>query len=71
MSKRHNYNSREKVIYKWMIENVENFRDRKTGEINCTKMVEAWDDEEGDGTETLDELHPAWDIAVDVAEECE
>ena len=37
-------------------------------EVNCTLMVEEWDAEEADGEATLDADHPAWDIAVEVAE---
>ena len=58
---------KELEIRDWMRRHVEEFEDVRTGEIDCTAMVETWDVEEGTGEETLDEFHPAWDIAVDVA----
>jgi hypothetical protein len=51
----------------WMKRNVHKFID--CGEVDCTGMVEAWDRECASGGDTLDTFHPAWDIAVDVAEE--
>lgn len=41
------------------------------GEVNCTDMVEEWDRQCSTGEATLDEQHPAWDLAVTVAEEFE
>lgn len=56
----------EKAIRAWMLANADRFEDRKTGELDCTGMVEAWDRETGDGGRTLDTDHPAWEIAVRV-----
>lgn len=56
----------EKVIRAWMNRNVGRFVDPRTGEVDCTSMVEAWDRETGDGGRTLDPDHPAWDVAVRV-----
>lgn len=54
-------------IRRWMKNNVNEFVD-ECNEINCTAMVEAWDDECGSGEETLDPDHEAWGIAVEVSE---
>ena len=54
----------EKAIRLWMKKNIYRFIDRKTNEVNCTEMVEAWDRECSSGEDTLDSNHPAWDIAV-------
>jgi hypothetical protein len=54
-------------IKAWMKRNVSRFVD-VCGEVNCTALVEAWDAQEANGSETLDNMHPAWDIAVDVGE---
>ncbi|MCP3065867.1 hypothetical protein LXT21_44605 [Myxococcus sp. K38C18041901] len=39
-----------------------------SGEVNLTSLVEAWDAAQAGGEATLDEHHPAWDVAVEVAE---
>jgi len=55
-----------KQIKAWMSANRDDFIDARTGEINLTGLVEAWDSAEGTGDETLDEDHPAWGIAVEI-----
>lgn len=55
-------------IRKWMKAHVGNYVD-ECNEVNATKLVEAWDAECGDGEETLDPDHIAWDIAAELAEE--
>lgn len=57
-------------IHTWMTLNVAYFVD-ECGEVNCTQMVEEWDSRFAGGEATLDSDHPAWDIAVKVAEEYE
>ncbi len=52
-------------IRKWMRTNAKRFVE--SGEVNCTQLIEAWDDECADGETTLDLDHIAWDIAVDVS----
>ena len=60
------------AILRWMRNNVEDYIDTQTGEINCTSMVEAWDSEESTGSATLDDpQHIAWDVAATVAGEYE
>lgn len=56
----------EREIRAWMRAHVGRFEDRKTGEIDCTAMVETWDREMSNGKSTVDTDHPAWDIAVRV-----
>lgn len=56
----------EKQIKRWMLENHKRFIDRRTGELDCTTMVEVWDIENDQLGETLDSTHIAWDIAVEV-----
>lgn len=51
--------------------NVARFVDGKTGEVDATLMVETWDIETQDGAATLDGDHPAWDVAVEVANSTE
>lgn len=51
-------------IRKWMRENAKDFID-ECGELNCTGLVEAWDNECSTGEATLDESHIAWDIAIE------
>lgn len=51
-------------IRRWMMANKEDYRDRRTGELNWTELVEAWDRACADGGATLDPDHIAWDIAV-------
>jgi hypothetical protein len=51
----------------WMHHNVERFVDKTTGEVNMTKMVETWDVECASGGATMDESHPAWEVAARVA----
>jgi len=58
-------------ILSWMRANAKDHIDPKTGELNCTALVEAWDAAEGTGKETLQHSHPAWDLAVEIAEELE
>ena len=43
--------------------------DPKTGELNWTTLVEAWDGACADGGATLDPDHIAWEIAVSIAGE--
>jgi hypothetical protein len=45
--------------------------DQETGEVNTTLLVEQWDNECASGSDTLDPLHVAWDIAIEVANEYE
>lgn len=59
--------STKKEIAKWMISNVDRFVDKRTGEVDCTTMVETWDRETQDGGVTTDPDHEAWDVAVHVA----
>lgn len=59
----------KKDIQLWMMRNIKDHIDSKTGEVNCTSLVEAWDNECSTGEATLDEDHPAWDIAVEVEED--
>lgn len=56
-------------IRRWMKRNAIHYLDSKTGEVNLTALVEAWDTECDSGEETLDSSHPAWDIAVEAASE--
>lgn len=58
-------------ISSWMRRNVSTYTDPITGAVDCTKLVEAWDGECAGGSATLDQFHPAWDVAVEVAEEHE
>ncbi len=61
-----------KEIVDFMRREAREHIDPKTGEVNCTSLVEAWDASEGTGSETIDDPHhPAWEIAVTVAEEIE
>jgi len=55
--------SRASIRY-WMLANMEDYRDRRTGEINLTDLVEAWDRACADGGVTLDPDHIAWDVAA-------
>lgn len=55
---------------KWMKERAEELIELD-GDFCATQLVEQWDVEEGDGTQTLNPLHPAWDVAIDVSEEVE
>lgn len=48
--------------------NVIHFVDPKTGEVDCSSMVEEWDCENSTGDSTLDPDHSSWDIAFEVAE---
>ena len=54
-------------IKKWMLINVDRFIDRRTREVNTTKMTETWNIE-CNGTEMISEDHIAWEVAVDVQE---
>ena len=54
-------------IRSWMRRNLEAYRNRQTGEVNMTTLVEGWDSECADGAETMDSNHPAWDVAVELA----
>jgi hypothetical protein len=58
----------ETEIRRWMHRNSTRFTDRKTGEVNMTEMVEAWDREVSTGGSTLDSNHVAWDIATEFVE---
>ncbi len=60
--------SQGRSIYGWMIRNADRFIDQRTGEVNATRMVEAWDNETQTGSVTLDSDHEAWDVAVKVAD---
>ena len=51
-------------IRRWMLANMEDYRDRRPGELNLTEMVEAWDRVCADGGSTLDPDHIAWDVAA-------
>ena len=51
-------------IRRWMLAHKEEHRDRLTGELNLTEMVEAWDRACADGGATLDPDHIAWDVAA-------
>jgi hypothetical protein len=51
-------------IAMWMLKNKQNHIDPQTGELNCTSLVEDWDNSESTGDATLDTNHMAWDIAV-------
>ena len=51
-------------IRRWMLAHKEVYRDRRTGELNLTEMVEAWDRVCADGGATLDPDHLAWDVAA-------
>lgn len=53
-------------IRRWMLANAEAHKDARTGEINCTSLVEAWDRDVAGGGATLDMDHPAWSVAVEV-----
>lgn len=58
-----------KAIAAWMRANLDAHIDPQTGELNCTALVEAWDIEKSTGGVTLDPNHPAWEIAVKVADQ--
>jgi hypothetical protein len=60
----------QQPIARWMRRELERFIDPRTGEANLTALVEAWDQDQGDGS-TTDPDHDAWDVAVIVAEEAE
>ena len=51
-------------IRRWMLANKEDHRDIRTGELNWTGLVEAWDRACADGGATVDPDHIAWDIAA-------
>ena len=53
-------------IRRWMLANRNDYRDRRTGELNLTDLVEAWDRACADGGSTLDPDHLAWDVAADL-----
>lgn len=55
-------------ISRWMRGNLDDYRDPRTGEVNLTALVEGWDSTCADGGATLDQDHPAWEIAVEVTE---
>lgn len=56
------------AIRRWMLMYLVEHRDA-SGEVNLTALVEAWDHDQDSGEATLDEHHPAWDVAVEVAEQ--
>lgn len=58
-----------KEIRRWMRLNVERFIDKKTGEVDMTRMVEVWELEATAGEGTTDPDHPAWFVAAKIAEE--
>lgn len=51
-------------IVRWMAIHADEYRDGRTGEVNTTALVEAWDSACADGGATLDSDHIAWDVAV-------
>ena len=51
-------------IRRWMLSHIEEHRDPKTGEVNSTELVEAWDRTCSDGGATLDPDHIAWEVAA-------
>ena len=51
------------LIRDWMRLNEWRFKDKITGEVNMTLMVETWDIEMQDGAATLRSDHPAWEVA--------
>lgn len=53
-------------IKRWMRAHLDEYRDPRTGEVNLTELVEAWDRECADGGATLDSDHIAWEIATKV-----
>jgi hypothetical protein len=55
-------------IRDWMRAHVEEHRDGRTGEVNHTALVDAWDRDCAGGEVTLDHDHPAWDIAIGVGD---
>jgi len=57
-----------RAIRRWMVANVEKFID-ECGEVNATAMVEAWDLACGQGGDTLDPDHVAWEVAAQVSEQ--
>jgi hypothetical protein len=54
-------------VRRWMRANRARFEDRRTGEVDMTRMVETWDIETQDGGVTTDPDHVAWEVAVEVA----
>ena len=70
-AERHALWVQKREISAWMARNADRFVDRRTGEVNLTALVEAWDRETQDGGVTTDPDHVAWEIAVDVAAEVE
>ena len=52
-------------IKKWMLFNADRFME--SGELNLTKIVEAWDIECDSGEATVDSDHPAWEVALEVS----
>lgn len=52
-------------IRRWMRRHVDEYRDQRTGEVNLTALVEAWDRTCADGDATLDDDHPAWVVAAE------
>jgi hypothetical protein len=61
----------EKSIRDWMRRHVEEHRDRKTDEINCTGLAESCAFDLGHAEWLDDETHEVWDVAVTVAHEAE
>lgn len=59
------------AIRAWMLRHVEEYRDQRTSEVNMTDLVQGWDIACADGGATLDSDHIAWEIAADVAEQCD
>lgn len=55
------------AIARWMRAHLEDHRDRVTGEVNSTSLVEEWDVACATGGDTLDPNHLAWDVAVEVS----
>lgn len=53
------------AIRAWMVCHADGHRDPRTGEVNMTSIVEAWDAACADGGATLDPDHPAWEVATE------
>lgn len=58
----------KRAIARWMTANLSRFVDRRTGEVDRTAMVEAWDLETQDGGVTTDPDHEAWTVAASLAD---
>jgi hypothetical protein len=52
----------------WMLNNVANHVDRRTGEVNLTSLAEACAHHFDAHHWLDDDTHEVWDLAIDVAE---